>query len=73
MHVKVLTTISRIARARGAMTISVCKCLVHALVTSRLDYGNAMLFGLSDRLLHRLERVQSSAAHVVMQLGRDDR
>ena len=56
--------LSRIARARGAMTISVCKCLVHALVTSRLDYGNAMLFGISDRL----ERVQRSAARVVMQL-----
>ena len=54
-------------------TTSVCKCLVHALVTSRLDYGNAMLFGLSDRLLHRLERVQRSAARVVMQLRRDDR
>ena len=65
--------LSRIARARGAMTTSVCKCLVHALVTSRLDYGNAMLFGLSDRLLHRLERVQRSAARVVMQLRRDDR
>ena len=65
--------LSRIARARGAMTTSVCKCLVHALVTSRLDYGNAMLFGISDRLLHRLERVQRSAARVVMQLRRDDR
>ena len=65
--------LSRIAMARGAMTISVCKCLVHALVTSRLDYGNGMLFGLSDRLLHHLERVQRSAARVVMQLQRDDR
>ena len=65
--------LSRIARARGAMTISVCKCLVHALVTSRLDYDNAMFFGISDRLLHRLERVQRSAARVVMQLLRDDR
>ena len=60
--------LSRIARARGAMTISVCKCLVHALVTSRLDYGNAMLFDISDHLLHHLDRVQRSAACVVMQL-----
>ena len=65
--------LSRIARARGAMTTSVCKCLDHELVTSRLKYGNAMLFGISDRLLHRLERVQRSAARVVMQLRRDDR
>ena len=60
--------LSIIARARGAMTISVYKCLDHALVTSRFDDSNAMLFGISDRLLHRLERVQRSAARVVMQL-----
>ena len=65
--------LSRIARARGAMTISVYKCLVHALVTPILDYGNAMLFGISDRLLHHLESVQRSAARVLMQLRRDDR
>lgn len=65
--------LSRIARVREAMTTSVCKCLVHALVTSRIDYGNAMLFGIPDRLLHRLERVQRSTARVVMQLRRGDR
>ena len=53
--------------------MSVCKCLVHALVTSRLDYGIAMLFGKPDRLMHRLDRVQRSAARVGMQLRRDDR
>ena len=58
--------LSRIARARGATTIGVCKCLVHALVTSKLDYGSAMFFGISDRLVHRLERVQRSAARFFM-------
>ena len=32
-----------------------------------------MLFGIADRLLHRLEMVQRSAARVVMQIRRGDR
>ena len=43
------------------------------LVTYRLDYGNVMLFGIADRLLHRLEMVQRSGARVVMQIRRGDR
>ena len=37
-------------------------------MTSRIDYGNAILFGISDRHLHRLEMVQRSAARIVMQI-----
>ena len=65
--------LSRIAKIRHSLTTSVCKSLIHGLVTSRLDYGNAMLFGIADRLLHRLEMVQRSAARVVMQIRRGDR
>ena len=60
--------LSRIAKMRDSLTISVCKSLIHGLVTSRLDYDNAMLFGITDRLLHRLEMVQRSAARIVMQI-----
>ena len=49
-----------------------CKTLGHSLVTSRLDYGNAVLYGTSDRLLHRLEMVQRSAARVVLRIRRGD-
>ena len=65
--------LSRIAKIRHSLTTSVCKSLTHGLVTSRLDYGNAMLFGIADRLLHRLQMVQRSAARVVMQIRRGDR
>ena len=60
-------------KIRDSVTTSVCKNLIHGLVTSRLDYGNAMLFGITDRLLHRLEMVQRSAARIVMQIRRGDR
>ena len=65
--------LARIARTRDSITTSVCKCLVHAFVTSRIDNGNAMLFGLPNRLLHRLEMVQRSAARIVLQIRRGDR
>ena len=55
----------RIAKIRHSLTTSVCKSLINGLVTSRLVYVNAMLFGIADRLLHRLEMVQRSAARVV--------
>ena len=57
-----------IRKIRDSLTTSVCKRLIHELVTSRLNYGNAMLFGITDRLLHRLEMVQRSAARIVMQI-----
>ena len=63
----------RIAKIRTSLTTAACKTLVHALVTSWLDYGNAVLYGISDRLLHRLEMVQRSAARVVLRLRRGDR
>ena len=44
----------RIAKIRASLTVVACKTLVHALVISRVDYGNALLYGITDRLLHRL-------------------
>ena len=65
--------LSRIAKIRDSVSTTVCKSLIYGLVTSRIDYGNAILFGISDRHLHRLEMVQRSAARIVMQIRRRDR
>ena len=59
----------RISRIRDKLTTDTSKCLMHAFITSRIDYSSAMLYGISDRLLHRLELVQHSAARVVYELG----
>ena len=48
----------RIAEIRELISATLCKSLIHGLVTSRIDYGNAILFGFNDRHLHRLEMVQ---------------
>ena len=63
----------RIANIRASLTTVACKTLVHALVISRVDYGNALLYGITDRLLHRLEMIQHSAARIIMCIKRHDR
>ena len=63
----------RIAKIRASLTAVACKTLVHALVISRVDYGNALLYGITDRLLHRLEMIQHSAARIIMCIKRHDR
>ena len=54
-----------IASIRRSLTTSACKIIVHSLVISRLDFGNATLYGISDALLHRLQVLQNSAARLI--------
>ena len=61
-----------ISRIRSSLTVSARKSLVHALVTSKLDFGNAALFGINGSLLHRLSMVQRAAARVVLGLRQHD-
>ena len=44
-----------------------CKTLVQALISSRLDYGNALLYhyNIPLCLTNRLQRVQNCVAHLV--------
>ena len=44
--------------------------LVHACVTSRLDNENALLCGLPQTLLSKVQRVQNAAARLVCLTGR---
>ena len=46
--------------------------LVHSLVISRLDYANALLFGITDVLIGKLQRVQNYAARLVVRCDRRD-
>ena len=58
-----------INRIRSSLPVSARKTLVHALVTSKLDFGNATLYGtITGTLLHRLKMVQRAAARVVLGL-----
>ena len=54
-----------IARIRRSITTTACRTIVHALVMSRLDYCNAVLYGLPDAQLQKLQLVQNAAARLV--------
>ena len=57
-----------IAKVRNALTTTACKTIVLSLDISRLDFGNATLYGISETLLHRLQVVQNSAARLIMRV-----
>ena len=54
-----------IAIIRRSITTAACRTIVHALVMSRLDCCNALLYGLPDAQLQKLHLVQNSAARLV--------
>ena len=54
-----------IARVRSIIPQKTAETLVHAFITSRLDYCNALLYGLPAYAISRLQSVQNSAARVV--------
>ena len=49
---------------RSSLTTDVVKIVVQALVKSKLDY--CILFGISNNLLDKLQRVQNCAAKLVL-------
>jgi hypothetical protein len=59
-----------IRKVRHYVTTEVAEMLVHAFVTSRLDQNNALLYGISEGLLDKLQRVQNMAARVVTRSGK---
>jgi len=57
--------LSKMYKVRKCVTEEAAKTMVHTLVTSRLDYCNALLFGLPDCLLNKLWCVQKSSARLI--------
>ena len=47
------------------ITQDATQTLVEALVTSKLDYGNALYFDISKSLIDKLQLVKNAAAHLV--------
>ena len=64
--------LKNVASIRSCVTEQAAIRLVHSLVVSRLDYGNALLFGIPDVLIGKLQRVQNYAARLVVRCDRRD-
>jgi len=59
-----------IGRIRRYLTLDATKTLVHALVTSRLDYCNSLLNSLPENHLAKMQRIQNACARVITINGR---
>lgn len=64
--------VSNIWRIRKFLTEDAAARVVHALVTSRLDNCNAMLYGLPDAAIKKLQRAQNAAARLVKLTKKSD-
>ena len=70
LHSKKLTSscffnIKQCWQIRNCLTQPACETLVHAFVTSRLDYCNAVLAGSNKSVLRSLQLIQNAAARLV--------
>ena len=55
---------------RKYLTHDAACTIVHAFVSSQLDYCNSLLSGLPSHLVKKLQRVQNAAARVVLNIGK---
>ena len=64
--------IRSIGKIRKYLTQDTTEKIIHAFVTSKLDYANAVLIGVTKHQLNRLQRVLNTAARVVMRVRKYD-
>jgi len=57
---------------RGSLSIETCTALVHAFVSSRLDYCNSLLEGLTDELINKLQSVLRLESRLVLRKWKFD-
>ena len=61
-----------IGRVRKYLSLSTTKRLVHAFITSKLDYCNSLMYGLPSTEIQKLQRIQNSAARLVVKCKHTD-
>ena len=59
-----------ISRTRRSLSTDTTKALVHAFVTTHVDYCNSLLYGLPASHLNRVQRVLNAAARLVCRAPR---
>ena len=54
-----------ISKVRGFLSLQDSEKLVHAFISSRLDYCNTLYAGLTKQMLNKLKLIQNAAARIV--------
>ena len=62
-------TIRNVNSIRKQLTSETVAIVTHALITSRIDNGNSLLTGISERLLGKLQLAQNAAARNLTRQG----
>ena len=60
----------KISKIRSFLTVDAADALAVAFILSRLDYCNSLLVGLPDHKLAKLQRIQNSAAILILRKPR---
>ena len=53
---------------RKYLTLESTETLIHAFITSRLDYCNSLLYGIPDTHISQLQHIQNACAQLVLSL-----
>ena len=59
-----------IGRIRNFLTFDATAQLIHALVTTRLDFCNSIPYNIPNKKIERLQRIQNQAARMLKQIPR---
>ena len=62
-----------IRRVRKFLSQEATCRIIHAFITSQIDYCNSLMNGLPENLIKKLQRVQNTAARLVFNLRKYDR
>ena len=54
-----------ISKIRKHISFTACETLIHAFISSKLDFCNSLLYGLSKSSLQKLQFLQNAAARVL--------
>ena len=67
-----ISTMRNISTIRRFLTLNATKVIGQALVCSRIDFNNSLYYGLPQKQIQRLQRIQNCAARLIFRKRKFD-